>query len=115
MVQHKDESLLLLKSIYGLAQSARQYFKKFISVLQEIGFEGGYSDPCLMVRQSKNGICFIANWVNDSLLVGDKQEIEDVITDLKKSGFSLKIEGNLEDYLSCEINFDEMKSKGWIH
>ena len=38
-----------------------------------------------------------------------------MITDLKKSGFTLKIEGNIEDYLSCEITFDETKSKGWIH
>ena len=46
-----DECLLLQKTIYGLVQSARQYWKKFTGVLKKIGFQGGVIDPCLYVRR----------------------------------------------------------------
>jgi hypothetical protein len=45
----KSECLLLFKTIYGLVQSARQFFKKLVSCLKDIGFKGGYADPCLML------------------------------------------------------------------
>ena len=47
-IHDEDEVLFLQHSIYGLVQSARQYFKYFIGKLRKIGFKGGYPDPCLM-------------------------------------------------------------------
>ncbi len=42
---HEDHQVLLLQnSIYGLVQAARQYYKKFISVLKKLGFKGGYHE-----------------------------------------------------------------------
>jgi len=114
-VHADDEVLFLQHSIYGLVQAARQYYKKFISVLKKLGFKGGYPDPCLMTRHSKNGVVFIAIWVDDSLLVGNKNAIEETINDLKKEGFTLKVEGSLHDYLSCEIKIDKGRKMGWIH
>ena len=114
-VHDKDEVLLLEHSIYGLVQAARQYYKKFISALRDIGFVGGYPDPCLMTRHGKEGVVFIAIWVDDSLLVGDKDAIDKTIEDLKRKGFTLKVEGTLQDYLSCEITLDQEKGVGWIH
>jgi len=114
-VHDKDEVLLLLHSIYGLVQAARQYYKKFISVLRDLGFKGGYPDPCLMTRHSKEGLVFIAIWVDDSLLVGNEKAIDKTIEDLKSRGFTLKVEGTLQDYLSCEITLDRKNKIGWIH
>ena len=45
-----DQALELQKCIYGLVQAARQYFKKAVTILKRIGFEGGTVDPCLFVR-----------------------------------------------------------------
>jgi Reverse transcriptase (RNA-dependent DNA polymerase) len=111
----KENCVLLVKSIYGLVQSARMYFLKFMKVLRKIGFVGGYADPCLMVRRNDNGVVYIAIWVDDSLLIGHNAAIEQTIKDLQENGFNLKIEGELDDYLSCEISFSRDKSKGWIH
>ena len=45
MVLTKNEDFFLLaKSIYGLVQSARMYFLKFMKVLRSIGCVGGYAD-----------------------------------------------------------------------
>ena len=114
-VHKEDEALYLIHSIYGLVQSARQYYLKFTEKLKKLGFKGGYPDPCLMLRENDNGICIIAIWVDDSLLVGHSRAIKQTIDDLKKEGFDLKLDGSLDDYLSCEITFDKEKNKGWIH
>ena len=109
------ECVLLEKSIYGLVQAARMYFLKFMRVLRNIGFVGGNADPCMMMRKNEHGVCYIAIWVDDSLLIGHEAAIEQTIKDLKNSGFGLKIEGELDDYLSCEITFDRDNKIGWIH
>ena len=59
--------LLLQKTIYGLVQAARAFYKKLSSVLKSIGFKGGYADPCLMSRKGKKGEVHIALYVDDCL------------------------------------------------
>jgi hypothetical protein len=45
-MKHKqDECLRLRKTIYGLVQSARAFFKRFKDVLLELGFEQSSADP----------------------------------------------------------------------
>jgi hypothetical protein len=90
------------------------YFLKFMKVLQNIRFVGGYADPCLMVRQNNNGVVYIAIWVDDSLLIGHNAAIEQTIIGLQANGSGLKIEGELDDFLSCKISFLRDKTKGWI-
>jgi hypothetical protein len=80
------------------------YFLKFMQVLQIIGFVGRNADPCMMVSCNNNGFCFIAIWVDDSLLIGHDAAIEQTIHDLKAHGFGLKIEGESDDYLSCKMD-----------
>ena len=69
----------------------------------------------MFVRRDENGICFIAIWVDDSLMIGDTKAIDKTIEELQNEGFSLKIEGALSDYLSCEIKIDREQKRGWIH
>jgi hypothetical protein len=80
MQRFEDECLQLPKTIYGLVpESGIQYFKKFTSVLKELGFEGGQVDPWLMMKKKDKGIVYIAIHVDDCLMVDDKVTIEDVI------------------------------------
>ena len=114
-MEHKDdECLLLLKTIYGLVQSARQYSKKFVSVLTAIGFKQCPADPCLFMRRDDAGICFILTYVDDNLCVGTKEAIQKLIDEIKASELSITIENELTDYLSCEIQLNATKTKGWI-
>ena len=83
--------------------------------MKKIGFEGGYPDPCLYSRKDENGVVFLAVWVDDSLLVGDKEAIKKAFQDLRGEGFVLKEDGSLDDYLSCKISMNVDKTKGWIH
>jgi hypothetical protein len=111
---NEDEALLLLTTIYGLVQAARQYYKKARGSLRKIRFTGGNVDPCLFVRKSLLGIVFIALYLDDNLLVGHPKAINDAIQQVKKHGLILKIEDDLKDYLSCEIHFSKDKTKAWL-
>ena len=94
-----DKALLLLTTIYGLVQASKKYYKKAHGILRKIGFTGGDVDPCLFVNKSLKGIMFIALYVDDNLLVGHPDAIEDAIQQMKKHGLILKIEDDLKDYL----------------
>ena len=91
MENREGKVLKLKKTIYGLVQAARAFYKKLSQVLKTIGFEGGLIDPCLLMRKGQNGIVYIAIYVDDCLCCGNMKEIESVIKDMKEHGFSLKI------------------------
>ena len=44
----KHECVRLLKTIYGLALSSREFFKKMVAVLKEIGFKENQAEPCML-------------------------------------------------------------------
>ena len=50
MNSDSNNCLLLTKTIYGLVQSAREFYKILISVLKSIGFKENKSDPCLLSK-----------------------------------------------------------------
>jgi len=114
MTGFDDECLLLLKSIYGLVQAARQWNKRLIAILKKIGFKGGYADACLMIRQTENGLVIVSVYVDDNFSVGHKKALLEFVEDLKKEGLSVKVSENLTDYLSCSIKISSDKSKAWI-
>jgi len=105
--------LSLNKTIYGLVQAAKAFYKKLTQVLRELGFTGGYADPCLLSRKGKKGYVYIAIYVDDCLCCGEPEEIEVLIKELEKT-FELKIERKMTDYLSCKIEFSKNRDKIWI-
>ena len=115
MTRTNDDVLELKKTIYGLVQASRQYFKKFTKVLKKMGFEGGDVDPCLMMKNGTKGIVFIAIYVDDCLLIGTEEAINEAVEGLQAHGFKLKEDGTLHDYLSCDVILSDDKSEGWIH
>jgi hypothetical protein len=48
------------------------------------------------------------------LCVGDKEAIDDTVKQLQEKGFTMKIEENLTDYLSCNIEFRDGGKKAWL-
>jgi hypothetical protein len=45
----------------------------------------------------------IGIYVDDCLVIGKRDKIDELIVALKTSGFNLKVENNLTDYLSCQL------------
>ena len=64
----KDGCIILNKWIYSLVQAARQYYKKTVRVLRNLGFTGGSVDPSLYVKKSAKVIVYVALCVDDNLM-----------------------------------------------
>ena len=114
-VDNQVDCLRLKKSIYGLVQSARQWWKKFVKVLRQIGFQGGYADPCLFTKRDQNGIIFIALYVDDCLCIGHEVAIDLMVDELRKFNLKMKVDKELKDYLSCEIHFSPDRKSIVLH
>ncbi len=114
-----DKCVKLQKTIYGLVQSARMFFKKLIQKLKDIGFQQSQADPCLMTWKSELGVVYIAIYVDDCYCVGHKKAL-DKMEELMKSNtksveaFTLKVTESTSDYLGCEVVFSQDKKKAWL-
>ena len=109
-----DDVWLLVKSLYGLVQSARQFFLKFREILLKLQFKQSEIEPCLFSKQSNDGVIFVVVYVDDCYVVGHEHMLRMFIEDLKAAGLKLKIEEKPSDYLSCEVKFNTDKSKAWL-
>ena len=92
----ENECLLLKKTIYGLVQSARKFNRKLVSALKECSFKGNSVDPCLWTK-SNHGIVLLGVYVDDCLVIGSNEGIDEVINGLKIHKFRLKFEEFLSD------------------
>jgi Reverse transcriptase (RNA-dependent DNA polymerase) len=79
-----DECVLLNKSLYGLVQSTRQFFKKLIQYLTKIGFTQSNAEPCLLIKKGKLGIVVIT--VDDCFTIGSEEGLQEVIQLNEKNG-----------------------------
>jgi hypothetical protein len=100
-----NEKLILRKTIYGLVQSARKFYEKVIDVLKVIGFYGSKSDPCKWKMWDDKAKHML---IDDCLIIGKELSISNLLNQLKRYEFNLKIEKDVAGYLSCYI----VESKG---
>jgi hypothetical protein len=95
--------LKLIKSIYGLVQAARQWWKEFVKVLtEELKFTKSEVDPCLLFKKSEKGMMYLCLYVDDVLCIGDKQAVLEGIQGIK-SKFAIKQMGQMHDYVGAKI------------
>jgi hypothetical protein len=52
--------------------------------------------------------------IDDCYVIGTKTTIEELVTDLKRTGLKIKVSYNATDYLSCDINMDRGNNLAWI-
>ena len=110
-----EDCYQLRKGIYGLCQAARQFWKKFVDTIKKepFGFTVSPADPCLLFKENDFGICIIIMYVDDMLVIGKKEQIEDFASKIQKE-FSVKIQYNLADYLGREFHMNKERTRGWI-
>ena len=95
--------LKLNKSIYGLVQAARQWWKKLCDVLtRNLKFEQFPNDTCLLKRKSDKGIAFLIMYVDDCLVIGDKLAVKAALQDIEQH-FDITQSDKIEDFIGCTI------------
>ena len=98
-----ERVLRLLRSLYGLKQSARQWNRKCDKAFKRLGFSPLKSDPCVYFRYSDGAI--IGVYVNDMLILAPngKQAIIDKIKDDLRSQFKIKELSLIKRILGMQI------------
>ena len=68
--------LKLERSIHGLVQGSRMFFKKLILKLKDIGFHQSDADPCSMTWRLEFGPMFVVICVDDCYCVGTGRALD---------------------------------------
>ena len=102
--------LKLHRNVYGQKQAGRVWNKYLVNKLvNELKFKQSDIDECVFYR----GRTMYVLYTDDSLLAGpDKDEIDQIVKDLKKANLNITDEGDIQDFLGVNI---EMKKDGTIH
>ena len=70
-----DRVCVLVKTLYGLKQSGREWNKEFDNKIRAFGFQRLKSDPCVYIRRDADGISIITVWVDDILLFASSDKL----------------------------------------
>jgi hypothetical protein len=65
----------LIKTLYGLKQSGREWNRELDEKLRKFGFQRLRSDPCVYIKQDGDDVTIITVWVDDLLLVAKPDEL----------------------------------------
>ncbi|XP_075498838.1 uncharacterized protein LOC142537165 [Primulina tabacum] len=100
---NQGNSCRLKKSLYGLKQSPRAWFGRFMKFVQRQGFKQAQVDHTLFYKRQSTGITILIVYVDDIVLTGDdKFEMQRIKAELARE-FDMKDLGNLRFFLGMEI------------
>jgi Reverse transcriptase (RNA-dependent DNA polymerase) len=100
--QLHNKCIILKKSIYGLVQAARAWWRQFTNSLQKIGFKKCPSDNCLMMRVTNIGITILCIYVDDICVFGIQEAVNLAIQRIQLI-YSIKKVGALSEFISVNI------------
>ena len=93
----------LVKSLYGLKQSPREWNENINAHLLENGYKRMIADRCIYIKRSKRGITIIALYVDDLIIASSNASL---ITSTKKmftEKYNMSDLGKIKHILGCEV------------
>uniref|UniRef100_A0A803Q474 Major facilitator superfamily (MFS) profile domain-containing protein n=1 Tax=Cannabis sativa TaxID=3483 RepID=A0A803Q474_CANSA len=93
----------LNKSIYGLKQSSRQWYKKLSDALIMEGFQQSQADYTLFTKGSGNNFIALLVYVDDIIIAGPNNQLLHQLQDSLHNQFKLKALGPLKYFPGFEI------------
>ena len=96
-----------------MVQAATTFWKKIVDQMQEGGFKLSEADPCLLYKEDEKGVCIIIIYIDDMLIIGKEEAIDDAIKVLQ-GHFQVKDPTSLEDYLGVQIVQSDDGKKAWL-
>jgi len=102
----------LRKSLYGLKQSPRQWYKRFDSYMIKLGYIKSPYDCCVYMRKLKDDtFIYLVLYVDDMLIGAEKMCDIKKLKELLSSEFEMKDLGAAKKILGMEIFRDREKKK----
>ena len=96
----------LLKLIYGLKQSSRQWNIRFHNVVMSHNFEMIEEDHCVYIKRSKDKFLILSLYIDNILIVGNSKEYILEIKGWLSSKFEMKNMGEAAYILGDKISRD---------
>ena len=95
----------LLKSLYGLHQSARAWYKCISAFITSKGFTVAESDPCVFYRidHKLNKLQYIIVYVDDLLVISNSTEFTTEIKDMFKDRYEMNDLGSAKWVLGIQM------------
>ncbi|KAK2414734.1 secreted RxLR effector protein [Trifolium repens] len=111
-VEDKSKVCLLKKSLYGLKQSPRQWYRRFDEFLLKGGFVRSNYDSCVyMMKRNEKVILYLLLYVDDILMASsDKHEIQK-LKEMLNGEFEMKDLGSAKRILGMDILRDRSKGE----
>jgi Reverse transcriptase (RNA-dependent DNA polymerase) len=80
-ISSKTHCVLLLQALYGLVQTACQWYKTITSIFGKLDFHPSPADPCLYIKKAKDHEppAYIILYVDDGVIFGTPKIIEQVM------------------------------------
>ena len=102
---------LLKKSLYGLKQSPRQWYKKFNAVVTKVGYIRSRYDTCLYYANlNSDSVVFLLIYVDDMLIMSKDMEQISKLKRVLKSEFEMKDLGAARKILGIDILRNRIKN-----
>lgn len=117
VVKNKDDWVCKLnKSLYGLKQSPRQWYKRFDAFITKVGFRRSNYDSCVYVRTlDDNTHIYLLLYVDDILIAAKNIDVIQELKDTLKSEFEMKDLGPAGRILGMEIRRDRNSGKLFLN
>jgi hypothetical protein len=97
----------LNKAMYGLKNAPRAYSDHFQGLLTEMGFKQASSDDCLWVLRRGKSWLYYLYYVDDIMVVGNDEELKELMFLTMKNTLNIRKEGNLEQFLGMVVHMDD--------
>ena len=107
-----EKVCLLKKSLYGLKQSPRQWYRKFDSVMINQGYLRSSYDSCIYFKHvTPNISIYLLLYVNDMLIATQSTSEIQLFKQRLKAEFEIKELGKAKKILGMEISRDKHHRK----
>jgi hypothetical protein len=111
----KEMVCKMKKSLYGLKQSPRMWYKKFDTYMLGLGFTRGKDDHCVHFKSIGDQLIYLVLYVDNMLLIGKNKEIIENVKTQLSSKFDMKDLGSSNFILGMKIKRDWKKKKIWLN
>ena len=94
--------LKLLKTIYGLKNAAKAFWKELLRAFKAMGCERSDADPCMYYKWTALGLLVWLSWIDDCASFGAEEAVEESRNEMMEM-FDCDDVGTMDEYVGCEI------------
>nr|GEY25240.1 putative ribonuclease H-like domain-containing protein [Tanacetum cinerariifolium] len=100
---HPDKVYKVVKTLYGLHQAPRAWYKTLATYLLENGFQKGTIDPALFIKKQKGDILLVQIYVDDIIFGATNKDLCKSFEKLMKDKFQMSSMGELTFFLGLQV------------